>query len=206
MNKYSHIAPSRRLIGFDLRNKTPTIASTCTLVSEKLSSEANKSNQYYDDVRFLLTGVIGLDTLNMDSSIKKGTPRDGAAYEYCSEYLHTPHKFMDRDSLYSELSQAKTDRLFWQSLKVADAVALDYKVFPVSSDRDVGISAMLLPLQEFLTSESIKELVDYMNSEGLALYVIMTSYKGEAVAHAETSNKQVFIRFYSLIFTCSLTA
>ncbi len=202
MNKYSHITPTNRLIGFDLINKTPTIASTCTLISEKLTVEANKLNQYYDDIRFLLTGVIGLDTLNMDSSIKKGTLRDGAAYDYCSEYVHKPHKFLDRNSLYNKLSKAKNDQNFWKSLKTIDAIELDYKVFPVSSNGSIGISAMLLPLQDFLTNDVIHELVDFMNQEGLTLYVIMTSYK---CTDTNALNKQVFILTITHSLTHSLT-
>jgi len=200
MNQYNHITSTNRLIGFDAVAKTPTVASTCTIISEKLSLESDKMNPYNDDIRLLLTGVIGLDTLNMDSSVKKGTPRDAVAYDYCSEYIHFPHKYVDRDSLYNKLSQAKNDRQFWQSLKVEDAIVLDYKMFPVSSDRHIGISAMLMPLQEFLTSERIKELTDYMSSEGLVLYAIMTSYKittslsdtADSDSNTESLNKRVF--------------
>ena len=212
MNQYNHIASSNRLIGYDSIKKTPTVASTCTIISEKISLESNQLNPYYDDIRYLLTGVIGLDTLNMDAGIKKGTPRDDAAYNYCSNYMHSPpNKYINRDKLYKILSEAKNDREFWRSLKVADAVALDYKVFPVSKNRNIGISAMLLPLQEFLTHESMKELLSYMNNEGLILYAIMTSYNNaesrsssdstDTNSLTETLKKQVFtslITIYSL--------
>ena len=74
-----------RKIEFDSKSQKALIGSTCTLIFEKVFHL--DPNLIDHNMATLLMGVIAIDTLNMDESAGKGTPRDlvaltGDKHEY----------------------------------------------------------------------------------------------------------------------------
>eukprot|EP00605_Chrysophyceae_sp_TOSAG23-4_P001447 GSChrysophyteH1.ASY1.ANO1.1575.1 assembled CDS len=73
-----------------------------------------------------------------------GTPRDDAALQYLEMRVqHTT----DRDSCFKALIDAKFNQDFWKGLSTAECLSIDYKQFPQKHGHEVGIAAVLLPLE-----------------------------------------------------------
>jgi exopolyphosphatase len=82
-----------RIIAFDETTQKATVASTCTLVAERLmdriavtTATRNDENKYLyavpPSLSVLLLGVILIDSVNMIPAAGKGTPRDQAAIDF----------------------------------------------------------------------------------------------------------------------------
>jgi exopolyphosphatase len=82
--------PSRRIIAFDEQTQKATVASTCTLLVERLMEILNERKDCTPAAKLpipptlsiLLLGVILIDSVNMIPAAGKGTPRDQAAIKF----------------------------------------------------------------------------------------------------------------------------
>ena len=120
----SYLSASVREIEFDMINKKPEVASTCTIIAEKYLQKEN-IGALNEDIATLLISVIAIDSLNMDPTQKRGTSRDLNALTSLQLLFPT----VQRDRLYNLLINAKTDPMFWESLSAKDAIRLDFKDF-----------------------------------------------------------------------------
>jgi exopolyphosphatase len=161
-----------RDIAYDSNTKSPLVASTCTLIAERFLQPLNRDALTLD-IATLLIAVIAVDSLNMDPSQKRGTPRDRIALES----LQLLYPAVQRDRLYNLLMNAKTDPLFWESLSARDAIRIDFKSFvygtksadtskdPVQSERcgSFGIASVLQSVDSFLMKKDLNdELSSYL--------------------------------------------
>lgn len=182
-----------------------TVASTTTLVTEHWAAAACTSSSLSSDVAILLLGTILLDSVNMQPSADKGTPRDQAAIDVLlsktdwqdGKIQAMPKDMMDQrqndgrpipEKLFDHLQQAKFDTEFWKSLGVLDALRLDYKEFtPNNSDnagdaaaRPFGISTVLLKWELFVEKENVLEEIEiYMQNVNIEFLGIMCTYTEE---------------------------
>lgn len=181
--EYPECKGPRRLIAFDAVSKSALVGSTCTLVAEKFSSSPNLDAT----ISTLLMGVIGLDTMNMDPKIAKGTARDRVVYEDLQRRAKDIIK--DPTAFYNTLVNAKTDISYWRQLLPADALRLDYKRFEKnkgttseavasSTGTDIhpfGMSSVLLPVYELLNNEGFADsALEIINQQGLDYLAIMS--------------------------------
>ena len=152
----------KRSIAYE--NGVATVASTCTLITERLFKNQSNDTTIDASLGLLLLGVILLDSVNMLSEAGKGTPRDEAAIQlllqhtdwttYCEKVKATPPSLVDattmkrifpnieedncipdRTALFEVLSSAKNDPKFWSELSVNDCLRIDYKKFIVPPDQ-----------------------------------------------------------------------
>jgi inorganic pyrophosphatase/exopolyphosphatase len=132
----AYLQASIREIAFDSGQKVPEVASTCTLVAEKYL-EIDSVKALTEDIATLLVGVIALDSLNMNPSQRRGTPRDQRALDS----LLSLHPTIRRNHLFELLMNAKTDPLFWKSLSASDAIRIDFKGFQIDSQEKLSPSS-----------------------------------------------------------------
>jgi inorganic pyrophosphatase/exopolyphosphatase len=162
-----------RNIAWNINNNTATVASTCTLVGEYYLSEDKELLD--SDISTLLMGVISLDTYNMDPTVGKGTNRDQIIYDELQK--RCLQIGIDRNELFNNLINAKTDIMFWRSLHPSDQLILDYKLFE-SSSRLFGMSSVLLPVIEFINHiDALTVIDDYLkqnNDNTLDILVVMS--------------------------------
>jgi exopolyphosphatase len=177
------LGSTARTIAF--ANGQALVASTTTLVAERLRELGNTSNCYPASLSLLLLGVILLDSVNLSPQVGKVTQRDQNAVE---DLLHhtcwyelprnvqkvlqmtTANKMYilpNATALFCALQEAKYNPKFWRSLSVPDALRQDYKAYSSSSSRggvgtsngtttiDLGVSTVLMPLTEFLAKRNI---------------------------------------------------
>lgn len=182
----------------DLRNvafveNKALVASTCTLVAERLF-QSNTKPPYDAQLSLALLGVILLDTVNMEPQAGKGTPRDQAAIDTLlqqtnwSTLLDTTSQSsdfiintesgttVDTDKLFHLLSDAKFDSDFWRDLSVTDALRLDYKRFQANGNgQDVfGASSIMMSLDSFLSKDHlVQEIKEYMHQVDVPLLAIL---------------------------------
>ena len=99
----------KRIIAFE--NGHATVASTCTLVAERLfQSMTDDSSIKIDGALGLsLLGVILLDSINMKPEAKKGTPRDEEAIQ---QLLQRTDWSSCADTVPSLMDQATIDKIF----------------------------------------------------------------------------------------------
>ena len=159
-------------------NGAATVASTCTLVVERWQQRV-VDGTVPAPLSLLLLGVILLDSVNLQPSAGKVTPRDVNAVQFLLERTdwqelqhcsnsqsstpalpwsvpddqHTPPR-PDTTALFAALQNAKFDPTFWKSLSVRDALRLDYKLFTTTSRNNnktvsLGMSTVLLSLTDF---------------------------------------------------------
>ena len=158
------------------------VASTCTLVAERLFATTTTS-EFPPQLSLALLGVMLLDTVNMSPTAGKVTPRDQAAIQTLVK--GTDWSFLDlellndgvvdTDKLYTRLSESKFDTDFWKSLSVRDALRLDYKQFE-SSQHVFGSSSILLDMPSFLSKPNLEEGISaYMKECGISLLVILNA-------------------------------
>ena len=155
------------------------VASTCTLVAERLKAlQTGTSKKYPATLSTLLLGAILLDSVNMIPQAGKGTPRDAAAIqdlltrtdwtsmkssnqEAVEAWWEKDSEHPDTTRMFDSLQAAKFDPAFWNGLSVVDALRLDYKRFSTTSAQDkaviFGASAVLLPMQDFLSKTAAGE-------------------------------------------------
>ena len=161
-----------RDIAYDSNTKSPLVASTCTLIAERFLQPLN-TDALTLDIATLLIAVIAVDSLNMEPTQKRGTPRDRIALES----LQLLYPTVQRDRLYNLLMNAKTDPLFWESLSARDAIRIDFKSFvygtkntdtsrdSVQSERcgSFGIASVLQSVDSFLMKKDLNdELSSYL--------------------------------------------
>ena len=175
----------------DLRNiafhdSQATVASTCTLIAERLLASDATDKNVPTDLALALLGVILLDTVNMSPEAGKGTERDQQAMDALvsnADWSGTSEKakeFMtadgpDTNKLFDFLSQSKFDSKFWESLSVRDALRLDYKQFTASDDSVFGAASVLLPLEAFVGKSNLeKEITEYMTNCNIPVLVVLS--------------------------------
>ena len=154
-----------RTIAFS--NCAASVASTCTLVAERLKSLTNSDDHYPESLATLLMGVILIDSVGFDNSLGKVTQRDKDAVEdliagtnwkptESKSYLALNNEgdvTVYIDVLFCTLQKAKYEPSFWSSLPVDRALFYDYKDFHVtiqSQQSSFGISTVLTSGSEFI--------------------------------------------------------
>jgi len=170
------------------QNDKALVASTCTLVAERLFASDTAKPPYDSHLSIALLGVILLDTVNMKPEAGKGTARDQAAIgtlvhktdwstlENKSGLINTDDGTIDTDNLFDLLSESKYDQEFWRGLSVADALRLDYKRFQSPSGHVFGASSILLEIDAFLSkTDMMEELQSYMEQVGVPLLAVLSS-------------------------------
>ena len=183
-----------------------TVASTCTLVAEKLFRSIETNATVDRSLGLSLLGVILLDSVNMLPEAGKGTSRDEAAIEallkqtdWSATSKRSPNlvdeKTMikifpsgkdaapDRTALFDALSGAKFDPKFWQGMSAKDCLRVDYKKFLVgggSSVQSIGISTVLLDMNSVLNKQHFHSMMaDFVAAENVDLFGVMTMYADE---------------------------
>jgi exopolyphosphatase len=168
------------------------VASTCTLVAERLLAAGAADKTIPADLSFALLAVILLDTVNMSPAAGKGTARDEHAMtalvqqtDWSSMLLpnsgairdfFTTDGEPDKTKLYDYLSQSKFDVEFWKSLSVTDALRLDYKQFTTAPSGDAfGAASVLLPLSDFLAKPNWEaQMLQYMTDCQIPLLAVLS--------------------------------
>lgn len=164
-----------REIAFDVDTGKATVASACTLVAERYLDAAN-IDALTEEIAILLVAVIAVDSINMDPRAGRGTQRDLDAMNA----LTSRYPSINRDRLFSLMSNAKLDPLFWDSLTAKDAIYLDFKEFqgqPTTSSvsTTMGVAAVLQPVTRFLTKpDLVEQLEDFFRNSNNDVLVVMT--------------------------------
>jgi exopolyphosphatase len=188
----STVPPENRHIAFG--QDQALVASTCTLVVERLRAKAHDSVRVPVPLSVLLLGVILLDSVNMAPSAGKGTDRDADAINFLLETTDWSalsskararlmrsdnHAALHTDTFFNSLQNAKFDLAFWSALNVRDALRLDFKLFNPSSShsslaKPFGISTVLMPLTEFTRkADIISQMRRFMHEQDLDLLGVM---------------------------------
>jgi exopolyphosphatase len=183
-----------RQIAFDDTTGTALVASTCTLIVERL--QETWEPPYPVSLGILLLGVILLDSINMIPAAGKGTARDGAAIQillqntYWEDLSPVAAKTLQASSssgqpgtqaFFDALQNAKFDPAFWKSLSVRDALRLDYKRFATETTTETtgsfGVATVLLSLRDFCTKPSLVQgLLEYMQEVDVNFLAIMLTF------------------------------
>ncbi len=172
-------------------NSRALVSSTTTLVAELLMKL--KGNPPVS-LSTLLLGVILLDSVNLDESIGKITPRDKDAItnilartDWSSRSLHAFLKpsagsqlTIDTNQLFSYLDQMKYSPELWNSFDVSRALGYDYKTFRYGekeAKQIFGISTILMPGNEFMKKESfLAKTAEFMRSKEVEFLGIMLTF------------------------------
>ena len=188
-------------------NDHATVASTTTLVAERwleaLGSSSSKSS-LPSDVAILLLGTILLDSVNMQPSAGKGTPRDQAMLDALLDRTDwhdgkltipdSDENLWDNDTrrpvpdrIFERLQEAKFDVGFWKGLSVRDALRLDYKEFTPNNNDGIapfGASTVLLDWETFQNKSDVSGgILDYMRDSNISFLAIMCTFtSGESDA------------------------
>lgn len=180
-----------RDVAFDPTLGVALVASTCTLVAEKLFKTF--ATPYPADVSLLLLGTILLDSVNLQASAGKVTPRDiaavqslldGTAWSGLSQSsrdaLNIPSDDTDTTAasnvwkpnttaLFDALQSAKFDASLWKGLSVRDALRLDYKQFTSQNTTGatvmLGVSTVLLSLEDFAVKAHVQDGIRHFMEE-----------------------------------------
>lgn len=192
-NYFEQCQGDKRVIAFDAESKAALVASTCTIIEEKLqdllrSEKAlSHSEKLIQEVQHLLLGVILIDSLNMSPKAGKGTPRDEKAIEHLlTQQSYTQEQ---REEMFQLLISAKNSKTFWNEISFINCLKFDYKLFlnDIKTKR-VGYSSVLIPINEFLNKlqsplphQPIEQLEYFYSSQGenLDLLVILSFYEGK---------------------------
>ncbi|GLE00519.1 hypothetical protein PINS_up009276 [Pythium insidiosum] len=150
------------------------VASTCTLVAERLLASERIPHEHHALSATLLLAVIALDSINFDPRAKKVTPRDVAAAAELERVA-----FADKAALFEWLHGEKFNVAHWSAFSLRNCLQCDYKEFDASSGLRYGVSAVLIPLQAFVgkcaTPQALTTaLRDWCKINGLAFLVVMT--------------------------------
>jgi exopolyphosphatase len=180
-----------RHIEFDSSLNQALVASTGTLVVERMIALWVNHKECPADIGLILLGLVLLDSINLSGEAGKVTFRDVAAVEYLlrrtawhnlSEETRArlglthdgdPPKTL---LLFEVLQGAKFDPLFWSGLSVRDALRLDYKQFS-SPTTTFGISTVLVPAKEFTqTNDFPQSIEEYMLEVNVDFLVVMLAF------------------------------
>jgi exopolyphosphatase len=179
---HTHVIGDLRNIAFENDNKA-LVASTCTLVAERLFSKLEPPYAS-SDLSIALLGVILLDTVNMKPAAGKGTQRDQDAIDTLvsktdwsslegNDLIHQ-NGVIDTDKLYDKLSKSKFDSDFWEQLSVRDALRLDYKRFEAPTGHVFGSSSVLVDMDALLTKPNfVKETISYIKESEIPLLAVL---------------------------------
>ncbi|KAL7494827.1 hypothetical protein ACHAWT_003646 [Skeletonema menzelii] len=179
---------TRRNVAFE--NGKALVASTTTLVAELLLKQTSNPPV---SISTLLLGVILLDTVNLDESIGKVTPRDKDAIskilsqtDWNSNSLLPYLKpsagsqfTIDTNKLFTQLERAKYGD-YWESFDVTRALGYDYKAFYYgrkNTTQRFGISTVLMPGDQFMEKEGfIAKTAEFMLSKKVEFLSIMLTF------------------------------
>ncbi|KAK1738139.1 inorganic pyrophosphatase/exopolyphosphatase [Skeletonema marinoi] len=187
----------KRIIAFE--NGHATVASTCTLVAERLfQSMTDDSSIKIDGALGLsLLGVILLDSINMKPEAKKGTPRDEEAIQQLlqrtdwSSCADTVPSLMDqaaldsifpggrcnmpdRNALFDALIGAKSDPKFWLEMSAVNCLRIDYKKFIVNDRSSIGLSSVIITMDDLLAKDGfIDSMKAFIASEDVNLFGVL---------------------------------
>ena len=181
----------RRNIAF--RDGQPLVASTCTLVAERLQRKYHFP--YPPSLGILLLGVILLDSVNLDETIGKVTDRDIAAVNDLvanTEWskVTMPVAFLTSDEngvisvntthLFNELQLAKYDPQFWSEISVAHALRYDVKYFHQDELTAFGLPTILMPATGFIEKDGFAaSTLMFMGTEKISFMGIMFAFYDE---------------------------
>ena len=182
------VGPERH-VAFE--NDNFMVGSTVTLLVERIQS-LSLPTKIEGSLGLALLSVIVLDTMNMDPNVKRGTPRDKAAIDYLRLHTQWPNdEVPDTHYLFQWLQGCKFDPQFWKSLSVMDSLRLDYKRFQQAASSSssssfessedgeserlaFGISAILLPLKDFVSKSNLYEQInDFIHVHHIQYLVVM---------------------------------
>ena len=186
----------KRIIAFE--SGYATVASTCTLITERLfQSMSDSSGQIDGALGLSLLGVILLDSINMLPEAKKGTPRDeeaiqqllkrtdwsscvGAAPSLMDEatldniFPNGRCNMPDRKALFDTLIGAKSDPKFWLEMSAMNCLRIDYKKFIVNERSSIGLSSVIITMDDLLAKEGfVKSMKAFIDSEDVNLFGVM---------------------------------
>lgn len=189
----------KRIIAFE--NGHATVASTCTLVAERLfqsmSEDTDSSIKIDGALGLSLLGVILLDSINMLPEAKKGTPRDEEAIQQllkrtdwssCADTMPSlmdgatlerifPNgrcNMPDRKALFDALIGAKSDPKFWLDMSAMNCLRIDYKKFVVDDRSSIGLSSVIITMDDLLAKDGIMEsMKSFIASEDVNLFGVM---------------------------------
>ncbi|KAE8956834.1 hypothetical protein PF011_g31348, partial [Phytophthora fragariae] len=171
-----HLDAEKREVAFADGNAL--VASTCTLVAERLKEVA--SHDAHKLLSTMLLGVIALDSINFDPSAKKVTPRDVKSAEELEETA-----FATKEELFKWLQAEKFNRAHWGAFTLENCLQVDYKELTFATAaghaKKVGISAVLIDLETFVLKSkdaaALREgLATYCKQNELAFLVVMTMF------------------------------
>lgn len=163
-------------IAFDTSTSKALAGSCCTIVSEKLVSYWETKRKVEDVDALLATmllGVISLDTVNLDPSAHKVTPRD-------SEMARILEKsaFMSREDLFQWLQDEKFNTKHWEKFTMENCLICDFKQFVApSKELQYGVSSILIHTEPFLEkagSSYATELHRFCEDRNLDFLVVMS--------------------------------
>ena len=187
---------------------TASVASTCTLVAERLKRLTNADEHYPESLATLLLGVILIDSVGLDDSIGKVTQRDRDAVNDLivrTDWKHSESKSyialnslgdvnVDTDILFNTLQKAKYEPSFWSRFPVDRALLYDYKDFHVanqSQERSFGIASILTSGSDFITKNDFAPAVEqFMYINNISLLGIMFAFYGNS---SDTLTRQLAI-------------
>ncbi|KAL7469421.1 hypothetical protein ACHAXS_011807 [Conticribra weissflogii] len=200
-NSHEHVTTDsgKRIIAFD--NGHATVASTCTLVVERLLKAIDSTTKIDGGLGLALLGVILLDSVNMLAEAGKGTARDEEAinsllvrtdWSTCANscpslvdsntlkniFPNGRRNAPDRKALFEVLSNSKFDPNFWSQMSATDCLRIDYKEFTVTGKSivsSIGLSSVLLGMDNLLSKDNFTEaLLAYISSENVGLFGVLT--------------------------------
>ena len=176
LGHHSSVQGPQRTIAFRGDSES-LVASTCTLVVERLLTRSKDIQTFPPTLSILLLGVILLDSVNMSPQAGKGTERDGHAIQALLDKTdwnplvssmdreglldnHSSHPRPDVNRFFEKLQSQKFNPHFWDSLSVSDALSLDYKAFtapttmttttPTTTTNVIfGVSTVLQSMESF---------------------------------------------------------
>ena len=152
------------------------VGSCSTLVTQVLQQASPLPS--LGECCLLLEGAVLLDTMNLQFSFKT-TPEDVAAVEWLES--HRMHDRPPREELYGTLCDAKYDPVFWSSLSLQDAFAIDYKLFVMGLYR-IGWSVVLCPIKSLEGKAAYRKEVDlFVKKEKIDALLVTSLVKGEVV-------------------------
>ncbi|CAH0490131.1 unnamed protein product [Peronospora farinosa] len=165
-----HLDAEKREVAFADGNAL--VASTCTLVAERLEKVAHHTAHKL--LSTMLLGVIALDSINFDPSAKKVTPRDVHAAQQLEKVA-----FAKKEELFKWLEAQKFNSAHWKAFTLENCLQVDYKEFTFA--KKVGISVVLIDLETFVLKSKDaaalrKRLCAYCKQNGLAFVVVMTMF------------------------------
>ncbi len=187
----------KRIIAFE--NGHATVASTCTLVAERLFQSMSKDSSIKIDgaLGLSLLGVILLDSINMLPEAKKGTPRDEEAIQQLldrtdwSSCADTVPSLMDgatlqrifpngrcsmpdRKALFDALIGAKSDPKFWLDMSAMNCLRIDYKKFVVDDRSSIGLSSVIITIDDLLAKDGfVESMKSFIASEDVNLFGVL---------------------------------